>query len=350
MRVLLYKGPGPVAISCDGECRLSCAALPEGGMDLPVLVATVQAGENGLGLGSTTLAAREITLSPKAANMVALDRARYPGAIRATMLDDGSLIVVNLVDMETYLGGVVASEMPQSWPLQAVKSQVIAARTYALYKKKVRKDLPYDLESTTMDQVYQGRVAPSETLKAALAETRGVIMLHQEGLFPAYFHSTCGGHTVCAAVGLASSEAPFVPSVECTGCARSPHYTWTREITRQQLCECLQRAGVDVGADLTLQLKIADDVGTVRSVAITSGGRTVEVTGDKFQAAFGPKPLKSKRFTLTQAGDKVILRGKGWGHGVGLCQWGSRGLAAGGQRYDQILSHYYGGVELARFY
>jgi stage II sporulation protein D len=351
LRILIYKGAAPVTVGCAGECRIAAITLPDGGLDLPVMVPSpLQAAEDGIQLGDKAFAVSEITFEPKAAEMIAVNRVAYPGSIRTSRTDDGGLLVVNLVDMETYLGGVVAKEMPQSWPPETIKAQMIAARTYALYKKKVRREQAYDLESTTADQVYEGWVKSTEAARSALRETRGVIMLHEEGLFPAYFHSTCGGRTADAVTALASVDAPFLRGVECGGCARSPHYVWTRELTRQQLREYMQQAGTDPGNQFTMQVKTCDDAGTVRSVMITTDTRVMEISAEKFQNACGPKPFKSRRYSIAEAGDRFMIRGKGWGHGVGLCQWGARGLAAQGWRYDNILAHYYGQVELARFY
>jgi stage II sporulation protein D len=259
--------------------------------------------------------------------------------------------IIASVDLESYVRGVLPSEMPPSWPLEALKAQAIAARTFALYRRAIqlKAHAPYDVASDVSDQVYktpmsEGTESKLTSVEQAIRETTGVILKDQHGSpLAAYFHADCGGHTeeAQAVWGHGANLGTAVDS----GCPMNPIANWSISLKPQMLAD-----QVRVHLALPHQLALLD----VQSIGHTPSGRvdrvrltwddgtTNELQAHLFRSIVGYDHLKSTQFQISKGptGDYVFT-GRGYGHGVGLCQWGARGLAQQGRTYRQILAHYY---------
>jgi stage II sporulation protein D len=347
--VLLHKGPGPVEVACEGECLLISQGIQGGYKKWQTLSSSqVTVTSEGIALASERVPSREVTLTPLGSAQVVVKQVPYAGSVRVTAQDDGSLVVVNLVDLETYLAGVLPREMPSTWPVEALKAQAVAARTYALERKKAHWNAPSDLAATTADQVYGGWQPLSDLVEDALRQTRGIVMLHEGHLFTAYFHSTCGGRTLDASSVFPAGDAGFIQGVRCGFCTDSRRYAWQIEISRHDLAERLKRVNAEVGEAFRIALERTG--GGVARVIVRSASATIDLTTNDFMNLCGRELFYSRRFDVEDMGDRLVIQGQGFGHGVGLCQWGARGMASQGWEYDSILAHYYGDVELARIY
>lgn len=352
LRLAIHRGQIPVEIACDRECILIGEGLKDGykAMEiLPPVQVSVAGGH--IVVGSDGVLSSELTVTPLSDAFVQVKGALYPGSIRIMVSEDGGLLVVNTVDVETYLAGVVPAEMPSRWPLEALKAQTVAARTYALERKKEHKDALYDLESTTMDQVYSGwQEDLGAGVKYALRETRGLVMLRESRLFTAYFSSTCGGHTLDAAGLMPAPDAAFIRGVPCDFCKRSPRYSWSFEIPRADLAARLKEMGYDFGEACQISAQRANEFATVEHIIVEYNGMIGELPVEDFMRACGRQNFYSRRFGISPTSSGIVVEGRGFGHGVGLCQYGARGMAEEGWEYDSILAYYYGDVELARIY
>lgn len=277
----------------------------------------------------------------------------------------GRLRVINHVGLEDYLRGVVPSEMPASWPLEALKAQAVAARTYALYRMQRAADdgVVGVLSATVLDQVYRGARAETGPSDAAIEATRGEAMALGDRWLVAYFHSACGGISdrPSAVWGMteerrrdrgwiAADSSVFAERLD-DGCVRSPWNAWRWTPTRAFLASKLKRI---TGFSRVERVEVASRTASGRvarfRVVGLSGRRRVErsVSGQAFRMAVGPDRLRSLLCEVDASGDRIAFRGSGWGHGVGLCQWGARGRAERGEDYRAILSAYYPGSWLAR--
>jgi stage II sporulation protein D len=276
---------------------------------------------------------------------VRVDGRLYLGRIEVDLEPTGrSLIATNRLPIETYLLGIVGSEMSPSWPLESLKAQAVAARTYALQRRMMMRaaNRSYDLESTVLSQVYQGadRIRPS--VVTAVAATRGEVIAFHHRLTEALFHSTCGGRTVSARDAFGSS-VPYLTAQSCGFCADSNHYRWKLKLGLDKLSKQLASAGLIRG-------KI-DRLETTRSgLEVWQGKTRRRLSAKKVRAALGYMVVLSDRFSAKTQGKEVAFEGKGFGHGVGMCQWGARGRADRGLDYRQILQHYYAGAEVKRIY
>lgn len=252
----------------------------------------------------------------------------------------GGLRAVNSLDLEQYLVSVVGSEMPTSWPSDALEAQAVAARTFAVYRLRERKSWNYNLSAA--DLAYGGLEAEAISSRRAVEETRGTVVRYAGELFPTYFHSTCGGWTTPATKVFAGPDIPPLQGVQCGWCSESPVFRWTKEFTQRELTRAL--SDFDVGMVESIKPLQTQPDGYPRWVEVN--GKKIDA--NKFRLTVGANELRSVAFEVDRRGNTFAFKGKGWGHGVGLCQWGAYGLAVGGKDWREILDYYYPGVETHR--
>lgn len=260
----------------------------------------------------------------------------------------GKIYIINIVNIEEYLASVVPSEMPSSWNIEALKAQAIAARTYTYYHLSKNGDSKsiYDLDSTTNFQVYKGILSEKDSSTKAVRDTAGVIMTYNHEPILAYFHSTSGGKTADDKYVWQGEDLPYLDSVQCTYSKESPHYEWTAEITLSEIERALAGKYQRIGKIRKITFKKFDDR-VVEVNVIHSNGNLV-LSGNQFRLMLDPSKLKSTMFTARQNKNSFHIYGRGWGHGVGMCQWGAKGRGEKGFNYEQILTYYYKNVKLTR--
>ncbi len=295
----------------------------------------------------------------------------YRGYFMAGKNDKGRLMLVNHVGMEDYLGGVLGGEIIQSWPIEAIKAQAVAARTYALYKLQGSKERLYDLVNSDADQVYLGVRGESSRFNEALRQTRSQVLSRDGQVICAYYHSNSGGHTSDSMTVFKRGHADL-KGVEDPYARGAPNESWTYTVRSETIRNLLSRNGYPVGKIFTLNIKSRCSGGRIIDLEVEhEKGKTV-VHGSDFRRILGYRNLKSTRTTLHPsqfythrytrmmsasrgaggAGDvpttdfvKVpeyfTFKGSGWGHGVGMSQWSARNMALAGYNYRQILAHFY---------
>jgi stage II sporulation protein D len=284
--------------------------------------------------GNSTLAeSNAFWLEPNESGYVWINDKWYRGRVMVT-LENGKLTAVNHVDLEKYLYSVVGSEMPTNWPQAALQSQAIAARSYALYKRSKARNPLYDLDGTTTSQVYKGIMQEASTTISAVDSTANKVVTYNGQVIEAIFHSSSGGHTENASE-VWSNDVPYLRGVEDYD-QNAPVYRWDKTFTLDEFGQKISGIGrlQSVGTPtLTTQ-------GRVSSMTLSGdrGSRTLK--GNEIRSALD---LRSTRFTITidRNANRVTVAGFGFGHGVGMSQWGARSLAEQGWTFDQILEHYY---------
>lgn len=294
-----------------------------------------------------------------------LDDREYRGSFFVVPADGGGLTLVNTLDLEQYLLGVVPREIP-SLEFEAVKAQAVAARTYAVGHLGPREALGFDFHPTVADQVYGGASAEDAMASRAIAATTGEILVHEGRPIMAYYHSTCGGRTAAIDEVWNAAPQPYLKSVsdaEPGGgyyCDNSNRFRWTESWSEEQLLETLGRtlvSGDDIDAVQDVRVVERTTSGRVETLRIEADGRTYEVHGDSTRrvllTAEQHRLLNSSRFELDRdERDGRVVRltahGGGWGHGIGMCQMGAIGRAAAGQDYRRILTSYYRGARVER--
>jgi len=275
---------------------------------------------------------------------LAIDGRVFRGKIGLIKKENGRLLVVNHIEMEPYIKGILYHESSHYWPLEALKAQAVACRTFALYAKAQNQLKDYDLTSDIYSQVYGGRASERYRTSKAVNDTEGVVLLYGGKIFPAYYHATCGGHTEDASL-LWNIDVAALKGVACPYCKDSPHFNWHYVFPKQELVDKLTQAGYKFKRINNITVLGKDASGRVTDLQV-SGDKEEKISAKDFRSAAGPNIIKSANFSIAAAGDDFVFEGLGWGHGVGLCQWGAYFMAKG-HSYAQILEFYYPGAELS---
>lgn len=288
-------------------------------------------------------------------------RARYRGRLEIVRETNGRLALIDHLTFDEYLAGL--AEMPRSWPIEALKAQVVAARTYAIANLRNpgsgAETLGYDICSTDQCQVYRGLTveqgAFGEAWVRAVRETRGRILEYRGRPIAAYYFSTSSGRTNRSFPG--GSPVPYIRSVDGQD-DESPLADWTARFPLTHIGPILRSAGSWPNGAVTSVRTSGDDVivsGSGRSVTLTKRSFRIDLNNeaacvypDRYPAidagAKLPQTVPSSIYSLSTSGGQVILRGRGWGHGVGMSQYGARSLADRGQSYADILGYFYAGL------
>ncbi len=262
----------------------------------------------------------------------------------------GNLDVINRVGLDDYLKGVIPFEGNPKWSLESLKAQAVVSRTFALTKMITRRNEEYDVSSGFMSQVYAGKEIEHERTNQAVDATRGEVLLYRGKLFPAYFHSTCGGATTAADLVWRVKPLPPLGGVDCKFCQRSPHYKWETSVTPAEIKAKLAKQEMPVNDVLGIRTDKIDRTGRAHKLVIQSTWAEKIVDADAFRVWVDPMRLKSNLITKIKTNDQgaFVFRGRGWGHGVGMCQYGMKYLGEIGYGYQQILEYYFPGAQITR--
>lgn len=279
--------------------------------------------------------------------LVGWDGRRWRGALYLHR-DRQGISLVDRTGLEAYLMGLVNGEISSGWPMEAVKAQVVAARTYALYRMS-RSSGIYDLKTDTSDQVYAGVASEDAMAARAVKLTRGLALYYDGALVPAFYHSSCGGSTSDAYEVWGISH-PSLTGTRCGYCDDAPRSSWEVSLPVPEVAKIIGKLfpGADGIMSLGVHRRTIDGRVTVLFTD-TDGGRLL-IDANDFRQAVGYVRLPSTRFKLRQDGGRIVFTGRGFGHGVGLCQWGGRGMAMTGANFERILLKYYHGAEIRRAY
>ncbi len=272
---------------------------------------------------------------------------RYRGGFAYTSSGD----VVSTVPLEQYLYSVVSREMPHSWPAAALQTQAIVARTYVLQRSSPAHD--YDLVPSEADQMYTGIDAEHPETSAAVDATAGMVLRFGSGFAAVMYSSCCGGHTEASWQAWGGPPLLYLDGVTCTYCTESPWFKWTQNVTADMLQRALGAQLKSIGDLQNITLDAPDESGRSRFWNFEGSARTQQIKAADVRRALGTRTLPSllvRRISFdqqqqpTQAQRTLIIEGDGLGHGVGLCQWGARGMALTGADARTILAFYYPGT------
>ncbi len=247
------------------------------------------------------------------------------------------------IELEEYLRGVVPSEMPHAFPPAALEAQAIAARTYAVAEGIDNGTRV--LARTVADQVWRGPKSHRASTDAAIEATRGLVLWDGDRVARIRFHADCGGMTAREEDVFSTDEVPHSEAREETFCEDGPRHRYRVKISAARIARAARRLGFR-GALRSIAVEETDVSGRAYSLVLSGPSRTVRVRGNAFRLAVGPALLPSTRFSVERAGANFVFEGTGFGHGVGLCQWGARGRAEAGETAEEILSFYYPGAFL----
>lgn len=255
------------------------------------------------------------------------------------------LDVIHSLPLEDYVAAVVEAEMPPGFPPEALKAQAVAARSFALARKleALAEGRGWHLGATVLDQVYRSGHDPRA--RAAAQATAGEVLAFEHEPVLAFFHSACGGRTESGEEAL-GRDLPYLVPVQCGRCQRAPRYRWAARISLEELGRI---AGLP-GPATSFRISARTGTGRVARVTAASGAARVDLSGADLRQRLGFDRLPSLAFEVSMGRRQVSLRGRGSGHGAGMCQWGAAGFAREGRGYRFVLRHYYPGTEVVKMY
>jgi stage II sporulation protein D len=307
----------------------------------------VSVSANGIKFGSVDLKNRKIRIIPLKKDNFSINSRMYGGELRVILKDNKKLLLVNFINQEEYLKSVVPGEVPWYWPYETLKAQAIVARTFALYQTKENNWRDYDLTDSVYSQVYGGKSVNRFRATHAVEVTKGIVLTYKSKIFPAYFHSTCGGHTEDAS-NLWDIDHPSLKGVVCPYCKGSSHYFWFKEITKSDFLNKLKENSFPLSTIQDISVSERNVSGRVKALTIvTLTGETI-ISAKQIRKLLGSDIIKSLNFNIFLKENNIVIEGFGWGHGVGFCQWGGYFLAREGKTYSDILKFYYPGSELTK--
>ena len=355
VRVLIYDQPEPVEVAqidpasgrvlqsskvrIDAQGRLLVDGRWISGGWSPARVAASAARSNSLSTSPDPSASTRV--SP----FLRVGERRYRGEIRVRAVA-GRIEILNRVGLEEYVASILGSEMSPSWPADALRAQAVASRTYALYHAQRRQSERWDVEATVASQVYRGVSAESPETWAATRTTAGQILTFADAPILAVFHSTAGGQTATAGE-VWGEDHPYLRSMEVEE-DDAPHTYWRISFETNDFEAILSAAGLSVGAVRELSVSSRTESGRAGALRI-KGARGVEnLQGDVLRSFLGALGLRSKLFEVRALENGFAFVGSGYGHGVGMSQWGARVMAERGDPYQRILAQFYPGARLER--
>ncbi len=300
-------------------------------------------------LGQSRMPSGEILLVPEWNGALQWEGKVYRGSFLLRPISSSRFHVLNIVSLEDYVAGVLPTEMGSRAPLEALKAQAICARTYAVAQMKERARSGFDAYADVRDQVYGG-VHKNPIFDRATRETRGTLLIHKTQPFKTYFHSTCGGGTESVLSWKGDPDIQPLSGSRCPSCSHAKWFRWTTHLTRKEISTALASR---TNNQEVQQLKIREwnNQGRIEAILIvTQQNQKITISGTEFRSLLGPNKIRSTRWTVTPTPTGWSLLGKGWGHGVGLCQEGAMGFAKQGAGFQQILSRYYPGANLEKKY
>ena len=306
----------------------------------------VIAAPEGIQMGSKKFQEREITFLTQA-GAVKVDGRLYRHALKVWREPDQTISIVNEISMEDYLKGVLPREVSPKWDFETLKAQAIASRTYAFFKAMEQQGKRYALTKDVSSQVYGGKTSESTMTSKAVEATRGLVLTYRNQIFPAYFHATCGGATTQAHTVWSVKSHSALTGVRCHFCQQSKHYRWKNTIPISEIETKLNKGGIKVAGIQEIEISKKDSFGRAKEFQVIDQNGRTRIRANQFRLALDPMTFKSTWLqTIRREGDTFFFRGRGWGHGVGFCQWGAKRLGELGYTYEDILKYYYPGAQI----
>lgn len=323
---------------------------------------------------------------------------KYRGDILLQSMAESDVTVINELSLDEYLYGVVASEMSPSWPLEALKAQAVAARNYAIATMGKHNSQGFDLCSGEHCQAYKGMEKENSNIIQAVDATCGKILAYEGKAITAFFHSTSGGHTEDSE-NIWGTRTEYIRGVDDPYSMGSPNDNWVLDMNKSEISEKLAKANADVGEIIDIRILEVSQYGRVLCLEIKGTKDTKTFEKEKVRSILGTTTLKSIWYKLKTDADIFVngsmleparqgrassmyvisaggttkigssprkinvkgmndfkayntvpaiytFEGKGYGHGLGMSQYGAKGMAEAGNNYIEILEHYYKGAKV----
>ncbi|GMO64259.1 MAG: hypothetical protein Nk1A_0470 [Endomicrobiia bacterium] len=301
--------------------------------------------ENGVCLGEHTLSP-PLKIEPSN-GIIFADSKPYRGYLIVKKIRN-KINIINVLPIEDYLKGVLPKEVGSNWDIEALKTQAIISRTYSIanLNKHYDNDQGFDICSTTHCQVYGGAEVEVDSCNKAILETQCEVLVYDGKLAQTVFHANCGGHTENPKhIWNWKYTPPYLKGVKCGYCYNSPHAKWETNIDEIFIRKKLSNKNIEKIKNIKVKVKTSRD--TAKELEISHSNGKFLINAYKFRLIIDAWQIKSHNFnSIKTDGNKFYFKGNGWGHKVGLCQWGAKNMAEKGKSYKQILNYYYPGTKV----
>ena len=370
IRVLLTSSPVAEArIGTTGGYRLRGGGQVLAESSAPLRDAVVRREGSSWRVGPHVVQANQLQFLPAEGKLVTLEKVAYRGSLRLVPTEGGHFAVINHLDLESYLAGVLSKELYPTWEPETYRALAVAARTFAMYHMitdGARSE--YDLGDNQASQVYGGFSAETPRSRDAVRQTRGVVLASgpegDERIFQAQYSACCGGRVNGAyVIRNAHRIEPLAGEQVCADCAACPRYRWEAvRVGKSEIYRALVgrygAAAAALGGVRAIDIQTTTPTGRAVWVDVSGpNGKKIRLRAEDirlsliFNGSAAARKLYSMNCRMIDLGDAMEFRdGRGFGHGVGICQWGAQGKAARGWTAEQILAFYYPGAKLFRAY
>lgn len=289
-----------------------------------------------------------IYLLPTEKAHISLDGQPYHGLFLITKYQ-GQFLLINYVELEDYVCSVLKTECWPNWPAESFKVSAIASRSYITAKileaRKHKDHPPYHASNTNKHQTYSG-MHDCPKLRQAVEDTKGMIISYNKKPILAMFDCCCGGIIPGHMSEVDFIAAPYLKrTYPCNYCSSWKYYTWEAKFSVAKFKENIQREFSQIKNISHIQLK-KDRAGIVRLVTIKDGNKIYKLKGKLLYKLF--KEIKSFSFSVTKHADQIIVNGQGYGHHLGICQWGAYQMVKEGWQHKEILKFYFPGTQFMR--
>ncbi len=303
------------------------------------------------------------------------------------------VFVCNRINLEDYIRGVIPYEMSASFPLEALKAQAVASRGFALSNKNKYMKYGYNLDDTTNSQVYKGMKSETSRTNQAVDETRGIVPFYMNNYAETIFHATSGGYTVAANEAWGGRMVPYLVAIEDPYSVNTRAAKWTYKISRDKVKSLFEKAYPEIGSLEDIQIQDTYNNRRVKTLSLMGSQSSKTIKASEFRSILGNTKVKSTWFTLNSSDlsnedsnfyvlsaqgvkkqasiyttakewirkeaknqpgalsskDDFVVQGRGYGHGVGMSQYGAVEMAKQGKNYRDILLYYYPAIELRNY-
>ena len=345
VRVALVQGARQIHVTSSRAMQLRFSSGKSMEYDVPLRIST---SGGGLEINGKRARSQTVSIRGRRRELILSKRNGQKWTVSGSVEvqnNAGRLLVLNRVNLEKYVAGVVSSEISSKWHEEALKTQAVAARTYVLHKKMLNRQQKYDVVASVQDQVYRGNGLVRDSIREAVDETRGMVVAHKNRPIFAAYSSTAAGPTEDA-FNVWEKDLPYLKGVDCPFDEESPRFRWQATIRLNDMEQHLRKEGYTVGTVATLTPFGFTRAGRVNEVRILHSKGEIILGGQDFRRVMGYSKILSTQFSIDSFGPEVLFSGKGAGHAVGMCQWGAKKMAELGYRYQSILQYYYPGTDL----
>ncbi|MHB0996065.1 MAG: SpoIID/LytB domain-containing protein [Elusimicrobiales bacterium] len=345
IRVALYRGSPAIKLKTSSRIYVLEVKSGQKYLLLENSAYEIKPGEGGILVGTQRLTSPVKLLAADGHERIRLGGNLYKGDILLRATPEDRLDIIEYLSIEDYLYGVLPVEMSPDWPLEALKAQAVASRTYALRFINPSKD--YDVTNGVEMQVYNGTTMVNSHIIEAVNSTRGEVLKYKGKLLTAFFHANCGGHTASSKAAWGADILKPLYGVPDPFCKPSGNSRWELFVPSSDLLRFIQSLGSTALKVKGLKVRQKDRSGRALSFSVATDSGNFTIKASDMRKRLGTREFRSTLITrISPVKGGYELAGRGWGHGVGLCQDGAKYMAYKGRTYKRILRHYYPGAAI----